>query len=321
MRRNLNNISLRQLQAMEEVARCRSFVEAAGRLHLTPSALSETIKALETNVGLRLFDRTTRSVQLTAAGEAFLEPVRSSLGQMEKAVQLMGELQNLERGRVCVIGATSALSCLVAPCLADFARRAPRVQIEMRTSLSMQMLQSLREGDADFCVASIPAGVADDVECYPLLMDRFGLVAVSSHPAVQVEEVDLRNVTGVPYVGLITNSLIDVLLAQQHGLSEEIIQPAIRVDGTGSLAAVLLQGVGVSILPALSVHQMELQDLKYCPLVKSFPMRTIQIARLRNRSLTPAAQALWDLVKANAQTLKGMQGIELPGQKRQKKRP
>lgn len=311
MRQKLNNISLRQLQAVEEVAQQQSFVKAASRLDLTPSALSESVKSLEITLGARLFDRTTRSVQLTAVGREFIDLVRSVLGQLDRAVQVVGELQNLERGLVRCVGATSALSCLVAPCLAELWKRAPQVQVEMRASVDLESLKMLRSGEADFCVGALPDAPTDDIDHQQLVHDCFGLVAERSHPIVQAPKVDLRHVRHVPYIAFTTKTGTDALLARQKGIATEFMEPSARVDSTGSLAAVLQQGVAVGILPALAIHQMGLEDLKFCPFAPPFPERTLSIFRLRGRSLTPAAQALWNLVRTNSRRLKGIQGVRL----------
>jgi DNA-binding transcriptional LysR family regulator len=311
MRDRLNNVTLRQLRAVEEVARHRSFVEAASYLHLTSSALSESVKSLETSLGVRLFDRTTRSVQPTAAGHEFIEIVRGALGQLDRAVEVVGELQNLERGLVRCVGATSALACLVAPCLAALWKRAPQVRVEMRTSVAWEVVNTLRSGEADFCLGTLTNEVVDDIDYQPLVCDRLGLVAERNHPAVRGDQVDLRLVQGVPYVALTTLTMIDKLLARQKDIPPEFLQPAVRVDGTGSLAAVLQQGTAVGILPAMAMHHMGLSDLKFCPLVQEFPERTVGMFRLKGRSLTPAAQALWDLVRHQATQLDGIQGIRI----------
>ncbi len=311
MWKNLNNLSLRQLRAMDELARRGSFVEAAKALHLTPSAMSETIKALEEQVGLRLFDRSTRRVALTQAGDGFLVHVRTSLQQLDDAMQQMADLRHLHAGRVRVMGATSALSCLVAPCLAGLWRPSSRLKVELHTGLSETMLRALREGSADFCVASLPQGADEDIEHHPLIEDQFGLVGHRDHPALQGTQARLHDAQDFPYVGLITRSTIDEVLGSTPDLPATFAHPAIKVDATGSMAAVLEQGLGLAILPALVLHQMRLPALRFVPLAAPFPPRRVELSRKAGRSLSPAAQALWEAVHRQAQSLDGLDGIRL----------
>lgn len=235
--------------------------------------------------------------------------VRVALGQLERAVQAARELQSLERGLVRCIGATSAMACLVAPCPAEMWGRAPQVRVEMRAGGALESLAALRSGDADFCVAALTGARFDDIEHLPLVHDCFGLVAQRDHPAVQAAQVDLRKVKNVPYVALTVLTTIDAMLAGQKGLAPEFRQPSALVDGTGALAAVLQQGVAVGILPALAIHQMALDDLKFCPFTPALPERTLGMSRLRGRSLTPAAQALWDMVRTSSRSLHDIPGI------------
>lgn len=309
----LNNLSLKQLRAMDEVATHGSFVEAARHRHLTPSALSETIKALERQLGLRLFDRSTRSVSLTQAGTAFLEHVRHSLQLLDHGVTQVGELRDLSTGHVRVMGATSALACLVAPCVAGIWRESSRLKVELRTGLSQDMLAELRAGRVDFCVASLPAGTEDDVDHIPLIEDRFGLVGRHDHPALQVDEIKLRDAGKFPYVSLNTRTSIDDTLESLPDVPTVFLEPSFIVDGTGSMAAVLEQGVTLAILPALVLHQMGLPALRYVPLTAEFPVRRIELSRRAGRSLSPAAQMLWDAVLQQAQILGRVAGIRSLG--------
>lgn len=305
----LNNLSLKQLRAMDEVATRGSFVEAARHLHLTPSALSETVKALERQLGLRLFDRSTRSVSLTQAGQAFLEHVRNSLQLLDHGVARVAELRDLSAGHVRVMGATSALSCLVAPCVAGMWRESSRLKVELRTGLSRDMLAALRDGRVDFCVASLPAGTEDDVDHIPLIEDTFGLVGRHDHPALQADEVRLREGGKFPYVSLNTRTSINDTLESLPDVPAAFLEPSFIVDGTGSMAAVLEQGVTLAILPALVLHQMRLPTLRYVPLTADFPARRIELSRRAGRSLSPAAQVLWDAVRRQARNLHGVAGI------------
>ncbi len=312
MRNNLNNISLKQLRAFEAITQQGSFIEAAHHLFLTPSALSETIKALESRLGVRLFDRSTRRVDLTPAGREFLEHTQQSLTLLENAVLRMDELRGLRRGRVRVVGATSAMACLVTPCLPALSLIAPQLRVEMRTSLSDSMLYALHQGEADFCVASIPAQALQDVEHTALLDDQFGLVGIKGHPALATPIIDLNDVLGTQRIGLTTPTLIDDVLADLPDLPAAFRDPLVSVDGTGSLVAVLEQGTSVAILPALSFHQLANPALVFRPLAPPFRMRRVSLARNAARSLTPAAQALWDLVLQQAQRLADVPGIYLP---------
>src|SRR6218665_1696099 len=105
-----NNLSLRQLRAFDEVARQGAFAPAARELCITQSALSESIRQLEEAVGMRLFDRTTRTVGLTSAGQAFWQDVRQAFDTLEQGIQNLGDLAAHRRGKVRIAAAPSVLA-------------------------------------------------------------------------------------------------------------------------------------------------------------------------------------------------------------------
>lgn len=302
------------MRAFEAVSRNGSFVGAARELHVTQSALSETIKNLEEAVGIRLLERSTRRVSLSAPGKDFLIAVEHILNTLEGAVLQLEQLSSLSRGEVRVVGATSALSCLIAPCLASLQARAPNIRVEMRTSLGTEMLRSVREGHADFCIGAIPDdAMVGDIESVPLLHDQFGVVAARGHRTLAQASGAMRlgRLAQAPYIGLTLHSMIDTLLARAPDAPATLLNPKIRVDGTGSLAALLQKGVGISILPALVLHQLDLPSLEFRPLADPALVRTIQLARVAGRELSPAAQTLWDQVLSLLPSFEHVPGIRL----------
>ncbi len=108
------NVSLRQLRAFVAVAELESFTGAAQQLHITQSALSLMIKDLESELGIRLLDRTTRSVRLAEAGHAFLPLVVGVLEDLERAIESVADLRDLKRG-VARIAAPQLMSLTLLP--------------------------------------------------------------------------------------------------------------------------------------------------------------------------------------------------------------
>src|SRR5690606_23242918 len=108
------HVTLRQLQAFAQVVRTGSFSEAAQAMHLSQAALSGLIRELEQRVGVRLLDRTTRSVSPSAVGEAFDPMVRRVLATLDEALASLSNLKELRRG-VVRLAAPEPLSCTLMP--------------------------------------------------------------------------------------------------------------------------------------------------------------------------------------------------------------
>jgi len=148
----LQGMKLRQLDglmAFWKVAERRGFTAAAAELEVSPSALSQAIRQLETRVGVRLLNRTTRSVSLTEAGEAYLARVGPALGQVLEAGEELNVLQGRPAGTLRLNAARISTAMVLQPMLAGFLREHPHVQLELTTD----------EGFVDIVERGFDAGV------------------------------------------------------------------------------------------------------------------------------------------------------------------
>ncbi|MGF6774139.1 DNA-binding transcriptional LysR family regulator [Paraburkholderia sp. GAS199] len=122
---------LDDLLAFATIARVRSFRRAAAELNVSPSALSHTMRSLETRLGVRLLARTTRSVAPTPAGERLLESVESALEQVESGLGAMGQWRGDPAGAIRITTAHYAAHHILAPALPAFLRENPRITVEI----------------------------------------------------------------------------------------------------------------------------------------------------------------------------------------------
>lgn len=143
------NISTRQLQAFVAIARLGSFTRASDEIFVTQAGLSLMLKDLEMQVGARLFDRTTRSVHLTSAGEALLPTARSMLASWEAATSNVGQLAAAARQQIS-IGATPLVASSVLPLwLRGFQLAHPGIRVEVRDLDRRQILDGIEAGEID----------------------------------------------------------------------------------------------------------------------------------------------------------------------------
>src|SRR5258705_6696485 len=143
------DVTLRQLRAYVAVLETASFSEAAKAMHLSQAALSGLIKELENRVGVRLLDRTTRSVSSSAVGEAFEPMVRRVLSNLDEALESLTNLKELRRGLVRV-AAPETLSCTLLPeLIAIYNRSHPGVDVRFDDVPIQQVLAGLQNGSPD----------------------------------------------------------------------------------------------------------------------------------------------------------------------------
>ena len=144
------NITLRQLRALLMVANERSFTKAAARLNVTQSALTNAIKSLESELGLRLFDRTTRLVTPTPSGARFTAVAERILGDVGQAVDDLRADAARQQGLVVVAATATMITAMLVPALIALSERYPGVRVRLIEELTEGAVKRLRTGELDF---------------------------------------------------------------------------------------------------------------------------------------------------------------------------
>lgn len=305
-----NNLSLRQLRAFDEVARQGAFAPAARALCITQSALSESIRQLEEALGTRLFDRTTRTVGLTNAGQAFLLDVRQALETLEHGVQHLSDLAALRHGRVRIAAAPSVLAVLLVPALPQLRAQHPGIEMELVEDSAGGIAQRVQEGLVDFGIGAAHPSSAE-LRTQPLCSDHMGVVALPDAPVLQVHSLQPADLAALPFVGLTTDTAISQLLATAPGMPVQVLHTTLRVSNPALLFDAVRQGLGVSLIPAMTAMHpargaLGFRLLDGTPLVR----RTLLIQRPR-RALAPAAQLVCDALRQRLRLLAQQPGVVL----------
>ena len=308
-----NNVSLRQLRAFDEVARQGAFAPAARELCLTQSALSESIRQLEEALGLRLFDRTTRTVGLTAAGQAFLQDVRQAFETLEQGFQNLGDLAALRRGKVRIAAAPSVLAVLLLPVLPALRVQYPGIEVDLLEDSAEGIAQRVQAGSVDFGVgAAHPA--AGDLQMQPLVSDGMGLVALASEPLLNAPRLAVADLAHLPFVGLTSDTAISQLLASAPGMPPNVLQTPLRMSNPQLLFESVSLGLGVSIVPALTARHPSLGlqgDLRFRLLDEPRILRRTLLIQRPRRAMSPAAQLLFKALAGQLRALAQQPGIVL----------
>lgn len=299
------SISMRQLQAFVEVARTGSFTRAADGLHLTQSTLTAQIQQLETQAGLKLFDRTTRRVLLTAEGERFLPVAQRLISDFAAALDDLESRARLREGEVSLAGAPSVVTRLLPSALSRFRADHPKIRIRIRDDSAGSLEQRVLNNEVDFAIAGNHSRQGE-LEYRPLLRDRYGLVVPQGHRLAQERSLVWAS---IPAGELLLLSADTGIRAQLERFADEGLIPialagaAMEATNPAGLAALIAQGLGVSILPALAADTHSFDRLRFIPLEQPRLEREICIITRRGRALGPAAAALLESVQ---QQLAGM---------------
>jgi DNA-binding transcriptional LysR family regulator len=244
-------MELRQLTHFVAVAEDNSFTKAARRLHLSQSALSISIRALEHDLGARLFERTRREVTLSDAGRALLPEARRILADVNVARAAVGDVGHGLRGTVR-IGLMQALPLVdVAEILTRYHRERPLVEICPRPAEggSSALADAVRAGDLDVAFVSLPGGPHPGLTLTPLAAEPVRLIVRPDHPLASRTSVHIRELAGERFVdfpvGFGTRRVVDHEFAKA-GVEHKVV---VEVPDLSTLAELVRAGLGVATLP------------------------------------------------------------------------
>jgi DNA-binding transcriptional LysR family regulator len=289
------NVTLRQLRVFIEVARLQSFSRAGDEIGLTQSAVSRCVRELEGEIGLKLIDRTTREVQLTDVGGNLVSSVSRLLTDLDDALREIREIGEQRRGRV-VVAASPTVACRLMPrVVASCGRQFPYVTWGLRDDVQSDVVRKVKSGEVDFGVIIGPFS-ADDLLSESLMTDSFCVVARDDHPLAARERVAWTDLDGQQLVMLDYASgsrpIIDAVM-QEYGVNATVVQ---ELGHSATVFGLVEAGVGVSVLPWLALPLPAGAALVARPLVPRAE-RTVELVRRRDRSLSPAAEAVWGLIR------------------------
>ncbi|EMT54803.1 transcriptional regulator [Brevibacillus borstelensis AK1] len=285
-------MELHQFEYVLAVEKHRHFSRAAEAISISQSALSQQIRKLEEELGIVLFERTTRSIQPTPAGLEFVQYAKRIIGEVERVKQAMQAHRTLERGKV-TIGAVPILGYLgLTPAIAGFRKSYPGIDLEIREATSDHLLQWLHAGDIDLALTtfSLHHDTDEHIHFLPLLEDQLVLVTSHYHPLAQRKKIDLSEAAGEPFLAIKASHFMRNIC--EHACEEAGFTPTIIVESSQveTICGLVEEGMGV----ALFTHRV----------AKCFPRSRIAVVRLkkpftkitgialsRNHLLTPAANA------------------------------
>lgn len=295
------NYSLRQLRIFVTVAHARSFSRAGEMIGLSQSAVSHSVKELENQTGVKLLDRTTREVVLTEAGQQLASRLERLLDELHTTLRDVGRIGQQLSGTVRVAASQTISAHLIPQCIAESNHRFPEIDFVLHDRPQQWVLESIRQGDVDFGIVIDP-GPVSDLASEIVLSEPFLLLCREDDPLAALEEVPWQALQGMNLVlqdyASGSRPLIDAALAAQN-IRAQIVQ---EIGHPATLFPMVEAGIGISVLPALALPLPQGSHLtvkRFTPAIE----RKLMLVRRKNRSLSGAAQAIWDVVRIQAQRL------------------
>ncbi|MEU8224401.1 LysR family transcriptional regulator [Kribbella sp. NPDC048915] len=278
---------------------------AAEVLHLTPSAVSQQLAALESEVGQELLERRGRRVAITSAGRLLLAHADTILADVERAEDAMRLHANGANGEVRVVAFATAITLLVAPALTRLRETSPGLDLVVRDAEGPQGITALLDGDADLAIAVEHRGSPrpDDrrLARIPLYAEPFVAVLPPAHPAADRDTIELSMLADDDWVTTSPgNPIRDVVLlaCEQAGYQPRIVHQS---DDFRAVAALVAAGGGVSLVPRLAVPESTLALTR--PLSEPAPARRVYAAVRASRADHPLITATLGVLTEVAEKL------------------
>lgn len=240
-------LDTRQLRAFLELARHQSFTSAARSLHLTQSAVSHSIKALESALDVALFERQGKTVRLTPAGESLLPHAIDILSRMQRAVDVVEALRHPGHGRLSV-GATTTISHAVLPSvLREFRESFPHFEMTISTDDTRQLLELLGQGEIDVAIGMALSGTSS-YRFQPLFTDQIALAMAPIHPLAQCEDITPADLVNEDFIFYSRESETFQLLARGFGEMKGRMRGHLQVGSMAAIKEMARIGIGIGLL-------------------------------------------------------------------------
>ena len=272
-------MELRQIRSFLSIAETLHFGRAAELIHISQPALSLQIRALEEEVGVRLFERNRRRTTLTAAGFAFRDDAAAALSQLEQAIRRAKLAANGKLGLLRIGFISTARSEIVPHIVRQFRELNPDVEFSLRNILTAEQVQMLETGSLDIGFLRLPIGGHPALDVVTVHREPFVLVVPSSHKLAKRKRLRLSEVSGENFV-----MFERPYTPGSHDLIFGILRDARIVPNVSQTAADLSTVIslvdaqmGIAILPASAV-QDSVASVIACEILDKIPMSEIGIA-------------------------------------------
>lgn len=290
-------MELRQLQYTLQIAADKNFSRAAEKLHIAQPSLSQQLSKLEKELGILLFQRNTSSVELTHAGESFVQHAQKIMDAVEQLKQEMSDISQLRKGKVVIGSMPITGSHLLPWVLPAFKKDYPDIEITLLEDSSMTLEKLTASGKTDLSLLSLPLA-EPSLTWVPIGEERIDLAVPPDHPlAVRAQKgsckpIRLEELKDEAFIVLKKGQGFRKLtfdLCREAGFEPNVVFESNNIETVQSLVAT---GMGITLVPRFIARAKRSEFIPvFLPLAEPVPSRTLVIAYRHGRYLSRAAEA------------------------------
>lgn len=268
----------------KQLAKSENMSETAKTLNVSQSALSRSIKNLEKELGVPLFNRIGRTIKLNKYGTEFLQTTNNIMSEMEIYRSNIINSTHAYHGKLTIGFLHSVGVTYISEFLKSFKLKFPDIQLKLVQNNAKNLLKMVDDGEADIVITTV-SEITQNTQFEPLLKEALYVTLNETHPLAQRTEISIKELIDEKFI----------LLKQDYVLREQVdeifkayeFSPEINFEGdeTITIAAFISSGLGISILPHL--RNIEIANLKQIPIKNYVANRTIGICYKSKSNMVP----------------------------------
>ncbi|MDB5780147.1 LysR family transcriptional regulator [Caballeronia mineralivorans] len=292
-------IDILGVQAFVAIADKGSFQNAADSLHVTQTAITQRLRKLEDFLGVMLVERTTRSIALSLIGRDFLPQARRLLEELGDALLEIRETGKAERGDVSIACVPTVGVQYLPRIMQEYSARYPNNRIKILDHASSAVADAVLRREAEFGI-NIAGAHHPELMTVPLLEDQYVLICHEDHPLAKRRRVAWKQLQPYPliFAGQVSGNraLLDTALGA-NGLG---LQSFYEVQRSSTAVGLVAERIAAAVVPRLAVQKGAYPNIRTIELVDPVVSRALVLVVRKTARLSPAAQALYDMIKARA---------------------
>jgi DNA-binding transcriptional LysR family regulator len=283
------------IQAFVAIAELGGFSKAAEHLHVTQTALTRRVQKLESYLGLRLLDRTTRYVEVTAVGREFLPQAKAIVSEMTLAVGRLKDMSKNARGSFTLACVPTMASHVLPTVIRRYATAHPGNRIRLIDTSAFEVRDAVLHGQAELGIG-VPTDRHPDLAETPLLEEPLMFFCREEHALSRMKSVtwsDMRETDLIVVSSMTATRVFTDYQLAKRGIS---LSGAYEVQHHATAISLVAAGVGAAILPASTLEEGARPGVCRIPLTNPVVKRKITVLRRKNTTLSPAANAFFDVL-------------------------
>jgi DNA-binding transcriptional LysR family regulator len=299
-------LDVKRMRILREVAERASFSAAADALHLTQSAVSQQVAALERETGAMLIQRNRNGLRLTDAGEALVLHADAVLARLEEAERELADIAGLRGGRLRVASFPTAGATLAARAVGQFGKRHPDVELVLTEAEPEDSLPALRRAEYDLALVYdfeyVPLGEDRDLDLEPLLAERMQVALPKDHRFADIEEVRLDQLSEETWICGSAPCSCGENVRRACRIAGFEPRVGFESDDYQVHMALVAGGLAVSMMPDTLLTGRH-PSLRFLDVVPEPPVRRVWAATLPRELRPPTADAMLDILRSESARL------------------